>query len=167
MPYPLVVKTKKQQIIKFDVEESTTVADVKKKVQEQLGIPPYDQPPLCFNGKELEEGDSLGSLKIVPDGAPGGPIVHLGKSPWDPFYVYVELPSGKEFKVYVSISTTVAQLKGQITNECGVPYLMYELMFQGNDLAELSSLGDCGVGPEAKILTKTYDALYQGPAALV
>ncbi|CAE7751258.1 lgrC, partial [Symbiodinium necroappetens] len=79
------------------------------------------EEPLFFNGVELlDEEATLLEYNIV------GPIVHLGGCA--AFDLECELPSGRQLRESVTGDTTVAQLKGRITSEAGIPYLCMKLL---------------------------------------
>jgi len=166
-PYELCVKTRKQEIITFDVQDNYTVAQVKETLKEKIGVAPRDQPPLYFKGLELENDQStLGGLGIVQDGAPGWPIVEMGRAPNAAFHMHVELPDGKEHKACVAATMTCAQLKSIVSAQCGIPYLMAKLSFQGEELTvDKNSIGDYGIKPECKVICSTKKPLYKGPLA--
>merc|ERR1712032_1366804 len=122
------------------------------------------QQPLYFNGVEMgDESASLAEYSVTPDDFPGGPIVQLGRSPWCPYDVYVELSDGRAHKVWVSSCTTVAQLRGQVSGELGIPYLMMQMSCGGETLRDRFTLGDYSVPANAKIDLTTAKPLYAGP----
>merc|ERR1712113_1079858 len=152
--YEICVKNRKQQILLFNVEATNTIKDLKKSIEEKTGVNQGEQQPLYFNGLELtDEEATLLEYGVVPDDCPGGPIVMLGTSAWVPFYVNVFLPDGRRHNVLVTITTTVGQLKGRITTEMGVPYLMQKLIVDGKELQnDLLSMGDLEVPPNCKVV---------------
>mmetsp|Transcript_43108 Transcript_43108/g.138611 ORF Transcript_43108/g.138611 Transcript_43108/m.138611 type:complete len:172 (+) Transcript_43108:88-603(+) len=165
MPYEVSIKSRKQQILLVDVEETDTVAELKKKIKSKLGAGPESQQPLFFNGVELADDEaSLLEYDVVPDDCPGGPIVTMGRSPWTPFRLQVELPGGRIYQELVSIDTTVAQVKGRITSEVGIPYLAIKLYAKDTLLKDRLTLADAGVAPGSKIRLSTGMPLYAGPA---
>merc|ERR1712032_1645039 len=122
------------------------------------------QQPLYFNGVEMgDESATLAEYSVTPDDFPGGPIVQLGRSPYCPYDVYVELPDGRAHKVWVNADTSVAQLKGQVSGELGIPYLMMDLSCGGEELRDRYKLGEYNVSPNAKIALTTPRPLYAGP----
>mmetsp|Transcript_8493 Transcript_8493/g.22763 ORF Transcript_8493/g.22763 Transcript_8493/m.22763 type:complete len:168 (-) Transcript_8493:75-578(-) len=166
MPYELCVKSRKQQILLFDVEEMTSVGELKKKIQDKTGMSVGDQPPLFFDAKELtDDSASLLEYDIVPDDCPGGPIVSMGTTAWCPFNVHIQLPSGRVHKEMVTGDSTVAQLKGRITAAVGIPYLAMKLLSADAELKDPCTLTECGVAADGKIQLLTTMKLYAGPTA--
>merc|ERR1711937_820320 len=99
-------------------------------------------------------------LNIVKDDCPGGPIVTMGSSVWAPFTVYIKMPGGKTVKELVSLDTTVGQLKGKITTDFGIPYLMMKLFMDNTELKDKKTLGDHDVPPASKLNLETVRPLY-------
>lgn len=138
---------------------------LKKKIAEKTGVPVGDQQPLYFNGAELtDDNGSLLEYDILPDGCPGGPIVTMGSTAWDPFYLKVKLPSGRTYKAYVTMTTTVGQLKGAITTDCGIPYLVQKLYLDEMQLQDRFTLADYVVPADAKVDLVLSRPIYAGPA---
>lgn len=57
------IKTLSGKTIPMDVNDSDTIGTIKQRIFEKEGIP-VDQQRLVFNGKQLEDGMTIGSYGI-------------------------------------------------------------------------------------------------------
>ncbi|CAE7379574.1 RUB2 [Symbiodinium pilosum] len=158
MPYEICVKSRQQRILLLTVEETDKIRDLKQDVKAKV----EEDEPLYFNGLELaDEEATLLEYNIVPDECPGGPVLHLGGC--TTFDIECELPTGRQLKEHVTNDTTVAQLKGRITSEAGIPYLCMKLLDGNLELRDPVPLRHYGLaGRTVRVLTRQ---LYAGPAA--
>ncbi|KAI0102336.1 hypothetical protein F4776DRAFT_648791 [Hypoxylon sp. NC0597] len=60
------VRTLTGKLISLDVEPTSKIEDVKKKVEEKEGITP-DQQRLIYGGKQLQDQLTMQDAGIVPD----------------------------------------------------------------------------------------------------
>ncbi|CAE8586485.1 unnamed protein product [Polarella glacialis] len=167
MSYELCVKSRAQQILVLRVEETDTILDLKKQIQGQIGTPVQDQQPLYFNGQELDdESATLLEYNILADDCPGGPVVQLGSSAGESsFDLECLLPGGRRLKEHVTVDTTVAQLKGRLTSEVGIPYLCMKLSAGLEELRDPFTLRQYRLAGDSRIEVSTTRPLYAGPAA--
>lgn len=149
--YELCVKARNQSIIILSVTGGTLVSEVRLKIAENSGVVVERQPDLFFQGVLLPDDKTLEQCGVVPDGCPGGPIVTMGWTRTDPFYVHVKFPDGTLFRAFVTCNSTVAQLRAQITKEAGVPYLMQKLYSDDMELNEFLTLEECNIEPNATL----------------
>ena len=102
---------------------------------------------------------------MVPDGCPGGPVVYLGPAPYDSFQVPCCLPNGLVVKEQVTASTSVAQLKGRLCSETGLPYLCIRLYVGQEELKDTEKLQRYELSGYKQVQVKPTRPLYVGPAA--
>jgi ubiquitin len=62
-PMQIFIKTLVGKTITLDVEASDTIDNIKSKIEDETGIPPYEQH-LIFEGKELENGRTVEYYKL-------------------------------------------------------------------------------------------------------
>ena len=65
-PKQIFIKTLQGKTITLDVNDSDTINSIKEKIQENEGIP-VDQQRLLFNGKQLEDGNTIEDYQIQPE----------------------------------------------------------------------------------------------------
>mmetsp|Transcript_12591 Transcript_12591/g.22240 ORF Transcript_12591/g.22240 Transcript_12591/m.22240 type:complete len:167 (+) Transcript_12591:73-573(+) len=164
MAFEICIKGRQQNITVVRVQEDDTVRMLKKAIQGRLGEKVTE--PIYFNGVELGDEDGiLLEYGIVQDACPGGPVLHLGTSAAASFDLSCALPDGDILKEHVSFQTSVAQLKGRITSEVGIPYLCMKLFHDGTELRDPMTLADYKLPADCCIEVATTKKLYRGPAA--
>eukprot|EP00930_Biecheleria_cincta_P078924 TRINITY_DN66561_c0_g1_i1.p1 TRINITY_DN66561_c0_g1~~TRINITY_DN66561_c0_g1_i1.p1 ORF type:complete len:169 (-),score=47.12 TRINITY_DN66561_c0_g1_i1:8-514(-) len=162
--YEICIKSREQNIMVLRVMETDTISEVLAKLKDKLGE--SVQQSLFFNGVELTDKEAtLLEYNIVADDCPGGPVLNLGGSPWSDFDLECKLPNGSLLKECVTQETTVAQLKGRITSEAGIPYLCMKLFAQGSELRDALTLAHYKLPGQCRVEVVTTRPLYAGPAA--
>ena len=137
------IQMKPMEVIVRDVESgreftvgtdpSHTVGDLKRKIQDQEGIPKANQR-LIFGTKPLTSDiKTLRSYGIIKHGS----ILDL-----DPMIVHVETPDGKRIPVQVRPNDTIANVKEKMEEKNGIPAKEHVLNFNGKELPDTSMLQD-------------------------
>ena len=62
----IFIKTLSGKTIPMDINDSDTIGSIKQRIFEKEGIP-IDQQRLVFNGKQLEDAQTIGSYGIEAD----------------------------------------------------------------------------------------------------
>lgn len=91
--------------------------------------------------------------------------MNLGEVEDGAFTVTCVLPDGFVHKDLLTSAMTVAQLKGRITSEVGIPYLCMKLYLDGIELQERRTLGHSGVNGSSQIEVALTRSIYKGPQA--
>ena len=113
----IFVKTFIGRTITLDVESSDTVRSVKSKIQfKEPKIPP-DQQGLIFEGKQLEDYDTLADCNIQNEST----LQQIWLL-WHRYReVFVKAPTGKISYLLVEASDKLSNVKAKIENKDGIP----------------------------------------------
>lgn len=145
----ILVKTLTGWTITLKVKSSDTIDDVKEKIKEKEGIPPYYQR-LFFDDKQLEDGYNLG--KQLEDGLSLADYRILNESilklvvlyPSFRMQIYVRTVTGRTISLQVQSSDTIEYVKAQIQDEKDIAVRPYyqRLLFSGKKLKDNLTLAD-------------------------
>ena len=128
--------------IKVEAVSGDTIQDVKRKIMEEIGIPP-NQQLLMFNNREIEdERRSLESNNINSDS-----IIELviRRTHSNERHIYVKMPNGIRIVVDVSLEDTIADVKEKIKELIGTPVDKQLITFGDTKLEGDKKLSDFGV----------------------
>ena len=143
----IFVRTLSGKTITLTVDSSDTVASAKRKIQVKDGLP-VDRQSLVYNGRELEDEQSLSDCHIVQASTLH---LYLRLSTGEGMRVRVRRPSGELVPVVVGRQDTVLALKSVLEEELGVPLEQQRLFFQGQPLENQVSLSQCGVQDRSEV----------------
>lgn len=124
--------------VPLDVDCTDTVDQVKAKIGAIEGIG-KGQQELFFAGIHLENGSTLTDYDIKTDS-----FVDLYVT--DGMQISVKIPSvGKTVKLNVKNSHSVADIKADVEQKCGIPLNEQILMHAGRQLEDNMKLAQCGL----------------------
>ena len=128
--------------IKVEAVSGDTIHDVKRKIMEEIGIPPHQQL-LMFNSQAIEdERRTLESYDINSDS-----IIELviRRTNSNERHIYVKMPNGIRIVVDVSLEDTIADVKEKIKVLIGTPVNKQLITFGDTKLEGDNKLSDFGV----------------------
>jgi ubiquitin C len=130
-PTEILVKTAAGEIIPVQVAPNDKVQDIKKKVEQQAGIPIAEQR-LFYNGNMLDDPVPITEYEIE----------HGSTLELEGMQIYVKDWKGKTFEMEVEATNTIEQLKDRIQDEQGIPKQYQRLTFSGEKLEADKTLRD-------------------------
>jgi len=136
----IVVKSLTFRIIHLEVEATSTVENLKTKIQDKEGIPP-DQQHLFFQGKELEDAHTLFDYNIR-----GSSTLHLRRA-----QVYVKTPTGKTLTLKAEANNTIDDVKAKLQDKEGISQCQQHLVFEGRRLSCGYTLSHYNIKMEATL----------------
>eukprot|EP00980_Cylindrotheca_fusiformis_P020647 scaffold7698_cov109-Cylindrotheca_fusiformis.AAC.3 len=132
------VRTPEGKKHRIQVDPTDSVEDLKKNIENELGIPTRDQD-LSYRGKPLNDPSST----MDDCGIKHGDIVDLDSNGMS---IIVRTPEGKQLTIPVNADDTIRKLKNRIKEKHGVPVEDHKLSFDGTPLDDPeSSLDDYGL----------------------
>jgi ubiquitin len=147
----IFIKTLQGKTITLDVNDDDNIESVKKKITDIEGIP-LDQQRLVFNGKQLEDTNTLKDYNIDTDSTihlvlrlRGGGLDSGGKQ------IFIKTLQGKSITLEVNDDDTIESVKKKITDIEGIPLDQQRLVFNGKQLEDANTLKDYNIDADSTI----------------
>jgi hypothetical protein len=130
-PMQIKVRAPDGETCILTVEPDDTIPEIKKQVEEKLGIPPKDQRP-TFDGKPLPDNSTLEDNNIGH-----GDLIDLS-----PMKIRVRAPDGRTCELNVHPEDTIPAIKKQVKKKLGIPTKQQRPTFKNKPLPDDSNLSD-------------------------
>ena len=143
-----------------EVPEGSQVGVLKELLRRRFSLQDVEQSgdkklALSFNTTCLQDDWVLSDV-----GIPSGSTLHFFLTEEkSPSLRIICIFSGETVNLYEALdgNTHVSQLKRLVMNRTGVPYSVFRLSFEGNELFECHSLGHYGISPGSSVNMETWD----------
>lgn len=142
----IFIKSLTGKTITFDVKSSTTIKELKNKIEEKENISTNIQR-ILFCGKTLEDNKTLSYYNIQNESTIHLIICVIKNK----IRIFIKKLSGIEFTLYVKPSELISDVKARILYKDGVPYNQQRLIFNGKQLEDGTTLLDYNIKEDSII----------------
>jgi len=133
-PMKIKVRAPDGRTADLTVTPDDTIPDVKKQVEDKLGIPVDEQRPI-FNDEPLPDNSTLDD-----NGIGDGDVIDL-----EPMQIYVKAPDGRTTQLLVSPEDPIDSIKKRVKKKLGIPVGDQRPRFNNKPLPGDSTLRDNGI----------------------
>ena len=148
----IFIKTLQGKTITLDVGDGDTISSIKDKIKDIEGIP-CDQQRLVFNGKQLEDANTIADYGIQADSS-----IHLvlrlrggGNDGTGSKQIFIKTLQGKTITLDVGDGDTISSIKDKIKDIEGIPCDQQRLVFNGKQLEDANTIADYGIQADSSI----------------
>ena len=147
----IFIKTLQGKNITVEVNDGDSIESVKKKITDIEGIP-VDQMRLVFNGKQLEDANTIQDYGIESNST-----VHLvlrlrgGGLEGGTKQIFIKTLQGKNITVEVNDGDSIESVKKKITDIEGIPVDQMRLVFNGKQLEDANTIQDYGIESDSTV----------------
>ena len=136
-----IVEEQRGTTLTLEIQSSDTIGNLKTKIQNVIGIPPYQQT-LTFAEQTLLDTHRLSDYSIQNES-----MIKLSKG----MIIFIKALTGKCITLEVEHSDTIENIKSKIQDKEGIPPEYQLLVFAGKEMDDEYTLSDYNVGTDSTI----------------